>query len=118
MKILPKPFQNRRHDTSEQNPVFFNFIPRTSEDKLIFDELQHFSNGHFTVILSLIQFILNIQNVFVVFVHLVQPEEVVVVLHHGCQDEAFIGVGGSEAEEHEVGQFKGRAGFHHVVDQQ
>ena len=38
-----------------------------------------------------------------------------VVLHHGCQNEAIIGVGGSEAEKHEVGQFKGMAGFHHMV---
>ena len=73
MKIFPKSFQNRRHDTSKQNPMFFNFIPSTSKYELIFDELQHFSNSHFTIILSFIQLILNIQHVFVVFVHLVQP---------------------------------------------
>ena len=39
-----------------------------------------------------------------------------IVLHHGCQDEAIIGVGGSETEEHEMGKFKGMACFHHVVD--
>ena len=98
--------------------MFFNFIPSTSKYELIFDKLQYFSNSHFTIILSLIEFIFNIQDVFVVFIHLVQPKEVVVVLHHGCQDEAIIGVGVSEAEKHEVGQFEGMAAFHHIVHQQ